>query len=66
MNKPYLRLQPTEAVLVQSAAQILSAYIIAGQCTPDNEDEYLKKAIKQVIRIAQITDESVQADQEVM
>ena len=66
MNKPYLALQPTEAVLVQSAAQILSAYIITGQCTPDNEDEYLKKAIKQAVRIARITDESVQADKEVM
>lgn len=66
MNKPYVKLQPTEAVIVQSAAEILSAYIIAGQCTPDNEDEYLKKSVKQAIRIVQITDESVQADKEVM
>jgi len=65
MNRPYVSLQPSEGVLVQAAAQIFSAYIITGQCTPDNEDEYLKKSIKQAVRMARITDESVQADKEV-
>lgn len=65
MNRPYVSLQPSEAVLVQSAAQIFSAYIATGQCTADNEDEYLKKAIKQAIRMARIIDEAVQADKEV-
>lgn len=64
MNRPYVSLQPSEAVLVQAASQIFSAYISTGQCTPDNEDEYLKKAIKQTVRMARIIDESVQSDKE--
>lgn len=65
MNRPYISLQPSEGILVQAAAQIFSAYITSGQCTPDNEDEYLKKAIKHAIRMARITDDAVQADKEV-
>lgn len=65
MNRPYVSLQPSEAILVQAAAQIYSAYITTGQCTADNEDEYLKKSIKQAVRMARIIDESVQADKEV-
>ena len=31
MNKPYVSLQPSEAVLVQVAGQIYAAYISAGR-----------------------------------
>ena len=65
MSQPYITLQPSEMVLVQAAAQIFSAYIVSGQCKPDNEDEFLKKAIKHAIRIARKTDDAVQADKEV-
>ncbi len=65
MNQPYIALQPSEIALVQASAQIFAAYISSGQCTPDKEDEFLKKSIKHAIRIARITDESVQADKEV-
>jgi hypothetical protein len=62
----YISLQPSEGILVQAAANILAGYIASGQCTPDNEDQFMKKAIKQAIRIARITDEAVQADKELM
>lgn len=65
MNQPYIALQPSEMTLVQAAAQIFSAYISSGQCTPESEEEFLKKSIRHAIRIARITDESVQADKEV-
>ncbi len=65
MSRHYINLQPSEAVLVQAAAQIFAAYVSSGQCTPDKEDELLKKAIKQAIRMAQFIDDVVQADKEV-
>ena len=65
MNKPYVSLQPSECVIVQAASQIFSAYVISGHLTPKNEDELLRKAIGQAIRLAQITDDAVQADKEV-
>jgi hypothetical protein len=65
MSQPYISLQPSEMVLVQAAAQIFSAYITSGQCTPETEEEFLKKAIRHAIRIARKTDDAVQADKEV-
>lgn len=65
MSRHYINLQPSEAVIVQAAAQIYAAYIISGQCTPEKEDEYLKKALQQAIRLARTTDDVVQADKEV-
>lgn len=65
INRPYIALQPSEAVLVQAAAQIFAAYIASGQCTPDKEDEYMKKSLRHAIRLAMTTDELVQADKEV-
>jgi len=66
VSKPYISLQPSEVALLQAAAQILSAHIIAGNCTSENEEEYAKNAIKRAIKMAKITDENVQADKEVM
>jgi hypothetical protein len=65
MSRPYIALQPSEAVIVQAAAQIFAAYIVSGHCGPDREDEYLKKSLQHAIRLAKTTDEVVQADKEV-
>jgi hypothetical protein len=65
MSRHYISLQPTEAVLVQAAAQIFAAYIASGQCTPEKEEEYLKKSLQLAIRLAMTTDDIVQADKEV-
>lgn len=65
MSRAYINLQPSEAVLVQAAAQIFAAYISSGQSVPDKENEYLKKSIQQAIRMAQLIDDVVQGDKEV-
>jgi hypothetical protein len=65
MSQHYISLQPSEAVLVRAAAQIFAAYIVSGQCKPDNEDAYLKKSLQHAIRLAKTTDDVVQADKEV-
>lgn len=64
MAKRHISLQPTEQTLVTAAATIYAAYITAGHVVEGQESVYLEKAIKAAIRIAKITDDSVQADKE--
>jgi len=66
MSKPYISLQPSEAVIVQAAATIYSAYLTSGR-VPDGEDEkWLKRSIQDAVRIARITDDNVMADKELL
>lgn len=64
MAKTYIALQPSEAVLVQAAAQIYSAYVISGRAEPGSEEDCLERSIREAIRIAKTVDSAVQADRE--
>jgi len=64
MSKTVLKLQPSEAVVVQAAAQIYSAYIIAGHQTLETETDYVERSVEIAIRIAARTDELVRSDSE--
>ena len=64
MKPLYLTLQPTEQILVTAAATIYSGYISAGKVEDGREAEMMSRAIKAAIRIAKVTDETVQADRE--
>ncbi len=64
MTKPKLSLQPSEAVVVQAAATIYAALIIAGNVVPGKEDECMQRSIHDAIQIARQTDEAVQSDTE--
>ena len=66
MSKPYLALQPSEGVIVQAAATIYSGYLAAGRVTIGKEKDWLKQSIEDAIRIARLTDENIQADNEVI
>jgi len=63
-NKPYIKLQPSEAVLVQAAATIYAGYVNAGRVSEQDETQWLKRSIQEAIRIARLTDEAVMADAE--
>ena len=64
MSKPYISLQPPEAVIVQAAATIYAGYLSSGRVGSGEEHEWLKRSIHDAVRIATTTDESIQADDE--
>lgn len=66
MGKPYLSLQPSEGIVVQAAATIYAGYLAGGLVVQGREDEFLKRSIQEAIRIARVTDDNLQADEEVM
>ncbi|MCH9027957.1 MAG: hypothetical protein IIA05_12735 [Proteobacteria bacterium] len=64
MAKAYIKLQPSEAVIVGAAAQIYAAYVIAGRTEQGHEAEWMEQSIREAICIAKTVDSSVQADTE--
>lgn len=66
MSKPYLALQPSECVLVSSAAQIYSAYVASGRVEEGQEQKWLEKALNEALLLARTVDENVQADNELV
>mgnify|MGYP001228285646 CR=1 FL=1 len=64
MAKPYISLQPSEAVITTAAAQIYAAYIIAGRVAEGSESQWMERSIREAIRIAKTTDAAVTSDNE--
>ena len=64
MAKPNLSLQPSEAVLVQSATNIYAAYIASARVPEGQEKEWINRSIREAFMIARLTDEAIQSDTE--
>ena len=64
MAKLALSLQPSESVVVRAAAEIYSAYIIAGRVPEGQEKEWMERAIREAAWIARTTDDAIQSDNE--
>lgn len=64
MAKAFIKLQPSEQTLVSAAATIYAAYISSGRVADGEEAAWMDRAIKAAVRIARVTDESVQADKD--
>lgn len=64
MAKPSLSLQPSEAIVAQSAAMIYSAYVTSGRVPEGAEPEWIKRAIQEAVQIARATDEWIHSDNE--
>lgn len=64
MAQPFIKLQPSESTIVLAAARIYSAHIQNGDVTEENSSEFIRRAIKDAIQIAQITDATIAADAE--
>ncbi len=64
MNKTYLSLKPSEKVVAQSAATIFAAYISSGLVREGSEDEWMKRAVREAVRIAKLSDAAVTSDDE--
>jgi hypothetical protein len=65
MSRPSLTLQPSEAIVAQSAANIYAAYIAAGRVPAEQEHEWMRRSIQEAFTIARLTDEAMQSDSEV-
>lgn len=63
-NKPVLRLEQSEGIIVQVAGQIYSAYIVAGRVKETAEKRWMERSIREAIQIAQTVDQAVQSDGE--
>lgn len=59
MDKAYLKLQPSEVAITQSASHIYAAYIVAGKVAEGDEDAWMERSIKEAIRIAESRDPDI-------
>ena len=60
----HLKLQDTESAVLNAAAQIYSAYLIAGKVGDGEESKWMGRAVKDAIRLALATDDAIVADGE--
>jgi hypothetical protein len=63
ITKPYLNLQPSEAVVVQAAAQLFAAYVVSGHAQAGDE-KWIRRAVDDAVRLARLVDASIQSDGE--
>jgi hypothetical protein len=61
----HLKLQHSESVVVQAAAQIYAAYITAGRVPEGDESKWMERSIREAIRMARATDAAVISDEEI-
>ena len=59
-----IKLQHSESVVVHAASRIYAAYIAAGKVSENSEDEWMKRAIREAVKIAVATDSAVVSDDE--
>jgi|TARA_B110000467_G_C18137766_1_gene376988 hypothetical protein len=65
MNRTYLHLQETEGYLLAAASRIYAARLQAPRSEPISDDELMKQAITEAIKLAKTIDDVVVADSEV-
>lgn len=60
----FLELQPSETAVFHAASRIYAAHVAAGRVDEGNEGEVMKRCIRVAIRLALLTDKTVQSDDE--
>jgi hypothetical protein len=64
MSKIALKLQNSEAVVVQTAGVIYSGFVQNGQATIETENDLIDKSVEIAIEIAKRVDRRVRSDRE--
>jgi hypothetical protein len=62
MSKPDITLEPSKGVVSEMASRIYAAYILHGDVTEGEEDQYMERAIRQAVRIAKTVERSVETE----
>jgi len=66
IDKPVsLKLQHSESVVLQVAAQLYSAYVVAGRVGEGDEATWMERSIRDAISLAEATDAAVISDDEI-
>jgi hypothetical protein len=65
MTKQHLKLQRSESVVIQAAAQIYAAYIASGRVVEGQEPQWMQRSIQEAMMIAVATDDAVISDEEI-
>ena len=65
MAKKHFKLQHSESVIVQAAAQIYAAYIASGRVAEGEEAKWMQRSIEEAVMIGQATDNTIISDAEV-
>ena len=61
----HFKLQHSESVVVQAAAQIYAAYIVNGRVVEGQEGQWMQRSIKEAVMITQATDDTIISDEEI-
>ncbi len=64
MSQQFLKLQPSELAVAQSAATIFAAYIATGKVSETHQSDWMDRAVREAIEIAYRTDRFVRSDDE--
>ena len=64
MKKVKISLQATEGQIFETAGQIYAAYVAAGKIMGGQEQQWMDRAAREAIQLAQLIDQLVQSDNE--
>lgn len=64
MERVPLSLQPSEAVVARAAAVIYAAYITTGRVAAGQEEEWMRRSVREALWIARTTDDAIRSDGE--
>lgn len=64
MTEHYLSLKTSEGIVAQMAATIYAAYIAVGKVQSGQEQEYMKKSLREAIALCKAADSHVTSDDE--
>ena len=64
MTKRFIKLKPSEQAILSAAATIYAGYTSAGRVPEGEENDWLARSLRLALKLAVMTDDSVQADGE--
>ena len=63
-NEAYFSLQHSESVVAQMAATIFAAYVQTGGVSEETENDYIQRATRIALKMADYTDKLIKSDEE--
>lgn len=63
-NEAYFSLQHSESIVAQMAATIFAAYVQKGEVSDSNENDYIQRATRIAMKMADYTDKLIKSDEE--
>jgi hypothetical protein len=64
MNKSKISLQASEGLVFQAAGRIYAAFVSTGKVSEGQEHEWMARALRDAVQLAQLTEKMVQSDSE--